>query len=258
MVFAGRAIWRTAGVNWRERAGVPSGTGRWRRWAVQSAGVGADGAFMHHYSLRILVIVLGAVALGSLAWKHHRGDRRPKALIAGAVLLVALGFLEYRAQSAEARFGEAVSKVAHRNVAVRCQGMFGKLIDIGQELGTVQFNAEGDPAGKTDIKRDACNWLKAYEKGDKRVTMNAALGVHTLAHEAIHLRGWTDEALAECYGVQYTADVARTLGATSTQAQRLAEFYWRMVYPEMPDEYRTPDCVDGGRLDLHKDSDVWP
>lgn len=213
---------------------------------------------MHHYSLRALVIVLAMIGLTSMAWRHYKGDRRPRTLIAGAVVLLLLGVLEFRAQSAEARFGEAVSEVARRNVSVRCQGVFGNLVDIGQELGTVQFDAEGDPADTTDIKRDACNWLKAYEDGDKRVTMHAALGVHVLAHEAIHLRGWTSESVAECYGLQYTADVARSLGATATQGQRLAEFYWRMVYPEMPDEYRTPDCVNGGRLDLHKDSDVWP
>jgi hypothetical protein len=26
----------------------------------------------------------------------------------------------------------------------------------------------------------------------------------------------------------------------------------------MPDPYTTPDCADGARLDLHKDSDIWP
>ena len=212
-----------------------------------------------HFSLRLLVVILGAIAVGSMLWKQHKhGEWRPKTIGAAAALLVIVGFLEYRAQTAEAAFGDAVSEVANRKVAVRCQGMFGNLVDIGQELGTVQFNAEGDPANKTDIKRDACNWLKDYAGGNHRVSMNAALGVHTLAHEAIHLRGWADEALAECYGVQHTAAVARSLGASSFEAQQLAEFYWDSVYPNMPSEYQTTDCANGARLDLHKDSDVWP
>ena len=47
-------------------------------------------------------------------------------------------------------------------------------------------------------------------------------------------------------------------GCDVSAAQSLAEFYWRVVYPDMPDEYRTPDCGDGAKLDLHKNSDVWP
>jgi hypothetical protein len=212
-----------------------------------------------HYSVRLLVVVLGAILVGSMAWKYHRHrDRGLVPIVIGALVVVALGFLEYRAQAAEGRFGAAVSAVAHRDVGVRCQGMFGKLVDIGQELGTVRFDADGDPADHTDIKRDACNWLKDYETGDKRVTREAALGVHVLAHEAIHLRGWTDETVAECYGMQHTADVAVSLGASRAQGQKLAEFYWRAIYPHMPDDYRTPDCANGARLDLHKDSDVWP
>jgi hypothetical protein len=212
-----------------------------------------------HFSIRLLVVVLGAIGVGWLLWKqHHHLERRPRTIAVAALAVLAVGFLEFRAQSAEARYGKAVSAVAKRDVAVRCQGVFGHLIDIGNELGTVWFNAEGDPADKTDIKRDACKWLKDYERGNKSVNINSAMAVHVLAHEAIHLRGWTDESVAECYGMQHTAQVARALGAPANKAQSLAELYWQFVYPDMPDEYRTPDCVNGGRLDLHKDSDVWP
>ena len=225
---------------------------------VEGSGIAADVVAMH-YSVRLLMVILGAIVVGWLVWKQMKHlERRPKTIAVVALVVVALGLLEYRAQAAEGRYGKVASELAHRHVSVRCQGMFGHLIDIGQELGTVQFNADGDPANKTDIKRDACNWLKEYEKGDKKTTLDGALAVHVLAHEAMHLRGWTSESVAECYGLQYTAQVARDLGATSRQAQSLAEFYWRVVYPEMPDEYRTEECVDGGRLDLHKDSTIWP
>ncbi len=212
-----------------------------------------------HFSIRLLVVILGAVGVAWLVWKQvHDREHRPVAIGLAGLAVLAVGVVEYRAQAAEARYGELVSQVAHRDVSVRCQGLFGNLVDIGQELGTVQFNEDGDPADKTDIKRDACKWLKEYERGDKRVTRNSAIAVHVLAHEAIHLRGWTDEAAAECYGAQFTVQVARGLGATARQAQALADLYWRMIYPEMPDEYRTADCGNGARLDLHEDSDIWP
>ena len=212
-----------------------------------------------HLSIRFLVVLLGAIGVAWLLWKQfHDHEQRPRSMAVAALAVLAVGILEYRAQAAEQRYGAAVSAVAHRDVAVRCQGIFGHLIDIGQELGTVQFNAEGDPANKTDIERDACKWLGEYETGDKSVNINSALAVHVLAHEAIHLRGWTDESVAECYGMQHTAQVARALGAPQRKAQLLARLYWEQVYPDMPDEYRTSDCADGARLDLHKDSDIWP
>jgi hypothetical protein len=210
-------------------------------------------------SIRLLVVLAGAAGVGWMLWKqHHDLEQRPKTIAVAALAVLAVGFLEFRAQSAEVRYGKVVSEVAHRDVSVRCQGLFGHLVDIGNELGTVWFDAEGEPADKTDIKADACKWLKDFEKGDKRATENSAVAVHVLAHEAIHLRGWTNEAVAECYGLQHSAQVARGLGATAKQAQGLAHLYWTVIYPDMPDEYRTEDCVNGGRLDLHKDSDIWP
>jgi len=84
------------------------------------------------------------------------------------------------------------------------------------------------------------------------------LAVHVLAHEAMHLRGIPDEAIAECYAMQHAPTLARELGASPMQAQQLAEFYWDTIYPGMPGEYTSSECVNGGRLDLNRESDVWP
>jgi hypothetical protein len=211
-----------------------------------------------HLSVRLLIIVLAAVALAWLVWLQARREERHPTLIGFlAVAVAVLGFFEYRAQAAEARYGAIASELAKREVGVRCQGLFGHLVDIGQELGTVQFDAEGDPADKTDLKRDACTWLREFEK-DQKINQRSAMAVHVVAHEAFHLRGWTDEAVTECYGVQHTAFVARRLGASADKAQALARIYWEFVYPDLPDEYRTDDCGNGKRLDLNKDSDIWP
>ncbi len=214
---------------------------------------------MHHLSLRLLLVALGAAVLAWLLYMQYRGEERRPAVVWGlAVLVVGGGFLEYRAQAAEAKLSEAVSVLAHRDVGVRCQGILGNMVDIGPELGTVAFDAEGEPADITRIKRDACGWAKAYAAGNRRITENNALAVHVLAHEAMHLRGITSEAVAECYSMQHAPTLARRLGATPMQAQQLSEFYWEAIYPGMPSEYTTPDCVNGGRLDLNKQSDVWP
>lgn len=212
-----------------------------------------------HLSLRLLLLMLAAGAFGAfLVLQFRRDERHPVVMAALAFLLVAGGMAEYRAQRAEALFGKAASRIAQRDVSVRCQGLIGNMVDIGTELGSVWFDGDGVPADKTDIKRKACNWAKQYAGGERRVTMANALGVHVIAHEAIHLRGEMSESVTECYAMQYAAQVAQDLGATPMQAQQLVEFYWDTVYPTMPDEYRTPDCVNGGRLDLRPHTDIWP
>jgi hypothetical protein len=213
-----------------------------------------------HLSLRLILWVAGLAVFAWMGYQHVYGvDQRPKGLIAFALLLTVVGVMEYRAQSAELRLAEAVSKVAKRPVGVICQGLLGNLVDIGQELGTVQFDEEGEPADVTHIKRDACNWAKEYAGGNYRVTRNSAVAVEVLAHEAIHLRGWTDEAVTECYGMQHMVELATELGAPEQKARQLADFYFRMLYPMMPDEYRNEAlCRNGGTWDIRKNDERWP
>jgi hypothetical protein len=57
--------------------------------------------------------------------------------------------------------------------------------------------------------------------------------------------------------VQRDAQLARTLGATAQQAVALARQYWREIYPQMPDAYRSTDCAPGGPLDLGLPDPPW-
>ncbi len=81
--------------------------------------------------------------------------------------------------------------------------------------------------------------------------------MHVLTHEAMHMAGETAEAVAECRAVQRDARTAELLGATSQQARRLAAAYAGSVLPEMPDDYRSPDCIPGGALDERLTTSPW-
>lgn len=70
-----------------------------------------------------------------------------------------------------------------------------------------------------------------------------------LAHEAEHLAGRRNEAVAECYGLQDVAGVARRLGAPPGAAYALARLAYERQYPAMPDAYRSEACHPGGQLD---------
>jgi hypothetical protein len=84
-----------------------------------------------------------------------------------------------------------------------------------------------------------------------------AWAVETLAHEAVHARGIADEAKAECYGMQAIPQVAAQLGRTPLEGRYLAAVYWKHWYAWLQTPFRSPECRNGGRLDLHA-RNRWP
>jgi hypothetical protein len=85
-----------------------------------------------------------------------------------------------------------------------------------------------------------------------------ALAVGSLAHESMHVSGILDEATAECEGMQTIARAAVLLGRSSAEGRYLAVLYAKHWYPWWPAAYRSPECRNGGHLDLYPATDVWP
>jgi len=85
-----------------------------------------------------------------------------------------------------------------------------------------------------------------------------AWSVETLAHEAEHASGILSEVQAECYGMQTTPTAALLLGRTMAEGRYLATLYWKRWYAWLKPPYSSSECRNGGALDLHRDSDVWP
>jgi hypothetical protein len=165
-----------------------------------------------------------------------------------------LGYRHQQGQRLEHRLGAVASEVARRPVKVHCQGETGALLDVGPELGTVQFDADGHPADRTDLKQAACGWLAKLPLGS---VAHAATAVEVLAHESYHLAGYRDEATAECYALQTIPFVAERLGATPRQVRTWAAYSFAR-YPSLPEEYVSSACVPGGTLDLRSPSSIWP
>jgi hypothetical protein len=72
------------------------------------------------------------------------------------------------------------------------------------------------------------------------------------------MRGVGAEAQTECYAMQTTANVAVSLGIPEGRAEQLQRWVWSRGYPNEPAEYSTTDCHNGGPLDLHPGSSLWP
>jgi hypothetical protein len=189
------------------------------------------------------------------------------------ILLAGVGYVVHAQKSQiEGHLGSVASQLAERTVHVHCQGMTGELVDIGPELGTVPFDANGRPGDVTNLKRPVCNALERFRSDaagprfdcvlantqcDQR-TFDDVQAVKVLAHESWHLRGDGDEAVTECHSMQTTAQAAELLGADPQHAEAVAQYAWRWIYPHMPSEYRTTKCADGGPLDLRPADGNWP
>lgn len=190
-------------------------------------------------------------------------------LAAGACLFLVS---RHNAQAAEARFADVAAEIARRDVRVHCQGVIGDALDVGAEAGSVQFDAGGRPSDTAELKRGVCASLRSFSADvadpdfdcvthDRRCTkhvLRTMWAVHTLVHEAWHLAGEKNEAITECYALQTTAWAAERLGASPLGGQAIARYVTVHMYPDMPAHYRSPDCRDGGPLDLRPDSVVWP
>lgn len=203
-----------------------------------------------------LALLMGA-AVVSGRWVVRRVDGlgRPRTFPVWSVALLlvialAAAIPGARRRTQESRLASVASRLVGHPVTVHCQSNAGALVDAGAELGFVKYDADGIPEARTTLKREPCGDLRRYVDSDKRKpTLAQVVAVHVLTHESMHLRGETDEAVAECEAMQRDAQTARMLGATERQAWGVARLYWKIVYPDVPDDYRTSDCAPGGRLD---------
>jgi hypothetical protein len=157
---------------------------------------------------------------------------------------------------ATARFSAEASRIAEKRVTIRCD-------EAGDYVGAVQ-HADGVAVVGGDLAYltpERC--LDLYRlafKGEVR-SNRTARAVAVLAHEAWHLRGVSDEGTTECYALQSGVEIGQRLGLSADRAQRMMrrQLVDNALRGRANPEYRiTPDCRDGGRLDLRPDSARFP
>jgi hypothetical protein len=168
------------------------------------------------------------------------------------------------------RLSRIARTIAGRDTEVRCWSEY-DWIELRREI-TSRWSLADDPGpygAFTSLDRERIN-LSPPVCGPLEQLVYRGLDPHPdwdglswavslLSHESMHVSGIDLEAAAECYGVQRIPATARTLGIDETNARILARRYWSRWYLTQDDpEYRSPECRDGGRLDLHPESNVWP
>jgi hypothetical protein len=85
-----------------------------------------------------------------------------------------------------------------------------------------------------------------------------AYSVSVLAHEAVHASGNSDEVEAYCYGMQSISAAAVALGRTRREGRYLARRFFTHWHPRYGPPFRSRACTNNGRLDVRRNTNVWP
>jgi hypothetical protein len=201
------------------------------------------------------------------------------------VVLVCGGWaFEKHTRSGNERALSAVaSELAGRPVHVRCESFWHSIVNVDGNLGDVPF-PDGRAARYTHITRGMCkqlarfrsrpespelaclaqfDWSRFTGSGDPAATAcseqagDMAEALVTLTHESMHMRGWADEAIAQCYALQEVAFTVEWLGGSPAEATAFAS-YLLSLQPFMPTDYQSSGCAAGRSLDLHPETKAFP
>lgn len=172
----------------------------------------------------------------------------------------------------EPRLSAVATNLAGRTVEARCWS-----VDDWARLDRewIAYSGEGitgvtgyvrhSARGRLHLSPRTCSSLAQFVYAKARPTNKApvrrdrlASALLTLGHEAQHSASIDDEKTAECRGVQLVRPVARMLGATRDYAAFIAVSAWRHNYGSTGGELKSPECRNGGTLDLNPTSAVWP
>jgi hypothetical protein len=202
----------------------------------------------------LLVAGIAAAAASANARPVFPGDR---ALLA-------------RPATPEERIAERVAdRLTRHHVSVRC----GDVHVSNPHVTGVTPMLDGRPFDYFLMRPPECAYLAWFRRDPARwdplacVTTDCAyvsriaLALATVSHESYHLLGYSNEARVECYGMQSIWFVAHELGATVAESQAIASFYADRIYPlrrTNTPAYWSPECRDGGTLDLRPASHRWP
>jgi hypothetical protein len=159
--------------------------------------------------------------------------------------------------------------LAHHRVEVRCWSRSDWSRLIREETTYTLNHIDGGAiafapilGSRDNLSPKVCGPLEAlaYRRSlprDPAGELALAQSLVALAHEPQHSRGIAVEAQAECYAIQLMRSVAEQLGAPPDYASTLQRLFW-MHYDEELRSYRSPECRNDGKYDLHPSDPTFP
>jgi hypothetical protein len=176
----------------------------------------------------------------------------------------AIRAIEERFSKPEPRLADGIRAVSGIESSVRCWTEPGwkKLEAIMQR----RLSGLADAATyEIHLHPYACDGLDSLLAGNRPESGDQALflaaGLVVLTHEGTHFTSaGSNEAVVEWRAMQNAHLVAARLGIDEDYARRLARLYWERAsaYPSDDPVYGSPECRDGGIMDVNPDTSEWP
>jgi len=205
------------------------------------------------------IAVWALVAVSRVIIRRHDPDGHGFRAVVAAVLVVSAAASwsvevgHYQRQKLATEALGVLSDV--KGVRADCERYTEELFNLSQYQGYVYY----DGSNVAHLRRNVCRDLWDYAHGGQaNPTVGQIIAVHIVGHEAQHIKGVRDEAVAECTAVQLNYLVAEKLGATPEQARELQRRYFVEDYPRQSSDYISSDCREGGALDIFPDRTEFP
>lgn len=170
----------------------------------------------------------------------------------------------------EPNLGRVASRIAGRKVEVRCWSEDDWEV-VSAEWQAINGRKEWWPAGFADtnsnrahLSSQVCEPLARFTYGlyapyGNTESLQLAEAFVVFAHEAEHLYDpKASEARVECLAMQHVRGLVARGGRGRSYANEMAGLAYQIAYPRLDSIYRSRHCRNGGRLDRHPDSNVWP
>ncbi len=198
------------------------------------------------------------------------------------VVVAAWAWARHGRAANEHALATVASELAARDAHVRCQSFLAELFDVQSRDGEVPFPDRRRP-DHMYLTRTTCRELERFRSASAHPELDCLLTIDwpdwdfardfnspcaekarratqastILAHESMHLRGFADEAQAQCYAIQEVAWTVVRLGGTRAEGAAAAEFALAQQ-PGLPSEYQSGACRSGGGLDLYPKTNAFP
>lgn len=254
--------WLTAYESWSDRTEASLAAGRTVRRAACEAtfddGVGDPPS--ERLQSTAAAARRGCAAQSPARWREVQADVVRSLIVAHEEL-------------APPRRRRALSKVASSSVGVRPDvycwqptGWASFFEHYAIVRGGEEASLEGiaDPAAnRIDLGPRVCATLNDYLRRIRPLELSSqnlelAESLIVLTHQAEHLKAPSAaETEVECYALQHVRPLVRAAWGPAL-AEEIALHGWEIAYPELPPQFRTKACRDGGPLDRNPRSSAWP
>jgi hypothetical protein len=157
----------------------------------------------------------------------------------------------------ESVLSAAASSIAGHEARVRCDAS-------GEAVGVVQHADGIAEVGGTNALLTPAICFRLHRlafEDDEGSFSQTARAIAVLAHEAWHLRGESDEGIANCYAFQTGVALGMRLGLSEQTAARMMrqQLADNATVARSAPAYLVPrECRNGGRLDLRPGSSRFP